>query len=90
MTKTLTIVSPGFLRGMIADWNPPARPHCSNCLHAKVSGTADEPTVYCAKGYGKVLGLPPMIRASHARQFRPAVDCPDYEDMGGPCNVTRP
>lgn len=84
-------VSPYYLKGMIEAWDPPAKPHCSNCLFAKVSGTSDEPMVTCAKGYGtKPLALAVMIRARHARQFTPAADCPGYEDMGPVSNVHRP
>jgi hypothetical protein len=65
------------------NWEPLDRPHCSNCLFAKVSGPPSDPVVRCAKGHGKgSLSLAVMIRPTFARQFTRAKDCADFEDMG--------
>jgi hypothetical protein len=87
MGRGTATASPYYLRGMIQDWNPPEKPHCTNCLHAKVGGTSDEPTVTCAQGHGRHLTLVQMIRPKAPRQFVPAVRCADFSDMGGPCNT---
>lgn len=83
-------VSPYLIRGLIADWEPPARPHCSNCSNCIVSGAPDDPTARCARGHGKVITLVELIRKRYPRQFEPAVKCPDWADMGPATNVDRP
>lgn len=83
-------VSPYVLRGLIADWEPPARPHCSNCAHCRVIGSPDDPTAYCDRGHGGVITLVQLLRKKTPRQFEPAVKCPDWSDMGPCSNVHRP
>lgn len=82
--------SPYLLRALIADWEPPAKPHCSNCSNCIVGGAPDEPTAHCAQGRGNVITLVQLLRKKAPRQFVPAVKCPDWDDMGGPLNVHRP
>lgn len=69
------------LARLIRNWEPPKKPHCSNCLFARVSGDPENPTVECAAGHGKTLTLGMMLRNKAARQFRPAVSCPDWSSM---------
>jgi hypothetical protein len=66
---------------IIEDWQPPRAPHCSNCLHAVVGGTPEEPTVRCERGHGDERSLFTLIRPSHSRQFIPAKECPDFSSM---------
>jgi hypothetical protein len=66
---------------VIADWGPPAHPHCSNCLHAVVGGPPEEPRARCELGYGRPMPLWTLIRASKPRQFTPARDCADFASM---------
>lgn len=68
-------------------WEVPEKPHCTNCLYAKVGGNPENPTVTCAKGYGKPLTLGSMIRPNFPRQIASAAKCPDYDDMGPACNL---
>lgn len=77
-------LSPYELRAIIGNWEPPDKPHCSNCLHAKVGGRADDPVVTCSMGHGsrRPLALVALIRRKSARQFVPAVRCPDFTSMG--------
>lgn len=67
---------------IIADWEPPTDAHCSNCLHAVVGGTPEEPRARCEFGYGRgSMPLWTLIRASRPLQFAPARDCADFQSM---------
>lgn len=77
-------IEPRTLLYMVTDWDPPTRPHCSNCLHAKVHGSPDAPITYCVKGQGLPMDLWRLIRNKRPVQFRPAVGCPDFASMDGP------
>lgn len=88
--RTTAPTSPYYLRGMILDWEPSEKPHCTNCRYARVSGSADEPVVTCMMGHGRTLSLVQMLRPKAPRQFKPAVRCDEYDDMGPPCNTHRP
>ena len=69
------------VENMVKAWNPPERPHCSDCTNAIVSGDLDEPIVRCRRGYGKPLPLVALIRRRFPRQFTRAADCQDFESM---------
>jgi hypothetical protein len=90
LTRTYPINSPYEIRRTVDQWEVPAKPHCSNCSHAKVGGTPDNPVAECDSVHGKPLSLIQLTRQKHARQFKPATSCPDYDDMGPPCNVRQP
>jgi hypothetical protein len=84
--RQMSVISPYYLKGMIEDWDPPDKPHCSNCSNAQISGPSENPLVTCAAGHGRELTLVQMLRPKAPRQFVPAVRCPDWGDMGSPCN----
>lgn len=74
-----------LLKDQMQGWNPEIRDiHCSNCLHAKVSGEEHSPLVRCDKGHytGKRdLPLIRMIAAKNPLSFRSAILCPDFTSM---------
>ncbi len=71
-----------WLNVAIEDWDPIRRMvHCSNCLHAKVGGTPDDPTVRCAKGHGLPKELGRLIRPRNPVGFCSAETCPDFSSM---------
>ena len=65
---------------LIQRWDPANRPiHCTNCVHAKVSGYPEAPSVRCDEGHGTDLELVRMLRTKYAAGFRPADKCRDFE-----------
>ena len=71
---------------MIDNWEPPTRPHCSNCSNCRVYGNPDHPLVYCAAGHGddqKRVELGRVIRSNRPIGFRRADQCPAFDSMGG-------
>lgn len=67
---------------IVQEWEPPIRPHCSDCRHCTVLGDPDRPEVSCAAGHGpRTLDLWRMIRRFHPRGFRAAASCPDWCSM---------
>lgn len=68
---------------VIQEWEPPKAPHCSNCLHARVTGHPEKPTAYCAMGEGKEIDLWRLIRRKRPMGFRAADKCPHFDSMGG-------
>lgn len=67
---------------IIDRWEPAERPvHCSNCLHAKVSGEPDAPRVHCAQGHGRERTFLQLCRAYSPAGFRTAWACPDFTSM---------
>jgi hypothetical protein len=71
-----------LLAERIQAWTPPARPHCANCLHAKVFGAPEAPEVRCAQGHGRVVELVNLIRAQRPVGPAAASSCADYSSMG--------
>lgn len=72
---------------LIAEWEVPHRPSCSNCSNCRVYGPADEPLVRCAAGHNESpnpVQLGRLIRPMRAVGFKSAEKCPDYDDMGEP------
>jgi hypothetical protein len=70
---------------VIQGWEPPVVPHCSNCRHASVSGSPDEPTVSCAMAHGtREISLWRLIRPLRPLGFRAAINCPDFASMDEP------
>ncbi len=63
-------------------WDPADHPrHCSNCLHAKVAGTAPAPTVVCARGHGQPRSFWQLCRTHRPSGFASARTCPDFTSM---------
>lgn len=71
-----------FMR-IVEAWDPLERPiHCSNCLHAVVTGDGLHiPEVHCEFGHGPVRSFWQLTRASNPSAFRVAADCPDFSSM---------
>jgi len=70
--------------GRIIDaWEPPDRPHCSNCLNCRVYGTSANPLVYCKAGYdeGKRVELGRVARSHRPHGFKAASKCPSFDSM---------
>lgn len=70
----------------VDEWNPYRRPlHCSNCANCRVSGTAAQPRVTCAKGHNHPQrpSLPywSVMRMKHPVGFRMPAECPGWESM---------
>ena len=64
---------------------PPTEPHCSNCTHAKVTGTPDDPLVWCTTGrwkQGTICPLTRLIRHSRPYGGHAARHCLDYDPAG--------
>ena len=66
----------------IVQWEPPKRPSCSNCLHAKVRGNPVDPTVACDLGHGRTVDLARLIRPIRPVGIASAETCPDFSSMG--------
>jgi hypothetical protein len=81
MTLTKTPLEPYTLLSVIESWEPPIYPHCSNCLHARISGSPEQPAVTCAMGHGDTIDIWRLIRRPSPRGFRSAAKCPDYCSM---------
>lgn len=66
---------------ILQDWEPSERPHCSNCLHAIVSGEFPASKVRCEAGYATgERRLVPMIRKG-GRGLSDATKCPGFSSM---------
>lgn len=72
------------LAALIAAWEPPTRPHCSNCAHAHVGGFPADPMVDCTEGHNDRpyrMALGAMLRLKYPSGFRVDGKCPDFESM---------
>ena len=70
------------LASVIEKWCPDHRPvHCSNCLHAKVTGEWPTPVVVCDVT-GKSRELRALLRSQRPYCFKAAQNCPDYDAAG--------
>ena len=63
-------------------WKPPQRPHCSNCVNARVSGAPDDPKARCVAGVGARMDLSRLVRWKQPCGFAAANKCEHWEAAG--------
>jgi hypothetical protein len=77
-----TIDRTDYVDKAIRQWSPERRAvHCSNCLHAQISGDAANPIASCGMGHGAVKHILRLIAPKNPAPFRDAAKCPDFSSM---------